>query len=324
MDKRVIITVFSTVLLALILLLVKVFHKECVPVTIVFSPEHPMQGELIKFKAVSESDEEMTWTFGDSPAFEIGKEPIHKYDSAATYKVKVSTDEDCFSEKEITIATNRKMEIVPLQFNYPAEIHVNEPAVFTDVTNEANTWTWEIEGVKGSEIGKMFIPTFKRVGKYNITLMVRGKYIQGDTTFMVSVKPERTTYTSEPTPIPTPAPKPKPVVAPTPAKVVPAASRYMSDSDFETNFITIANALASEDENAGNKWRDKIVSQAGAAHTMKVTIIDGSQQIERKLENFKQTQLVSSEPYKVLLVKNIIRSSKDGPITEITIMVIKK
>jgi PKD repeat protein len=318
MDKRVVITVFSTVLLALVLLFVKVFHKGCTPVIIVFSPEHPLQGEFVKFKAVTKSNEELTWSFGDSSAFEVGKENIHKYDSAATYKVKVSTGEDCFSEKEITVATNRKMETVKLQFNYPTEIHVNEPAVFTDVTNEANTWIWEIEGFKGSEVGKTFIPTFKRVGKYTITLMVRGTYIQGDTSFEIMVKPEMQTYTPEL------APTPKPVIPPVPAKVVPKASKYMTDADFETNFIFIANALASEDENAGNKWRDKIVSQAGAAHTMKVTIIDGSQQIERKLENFKQTQLVSSEPYKVLLVKNIVRSIKDGPITEITIMVIKK
>ncbi len=316
MDKRVIITLFSTVLLALVLLLVKAFHKECVPVDFVFSPEHPMQGEFVKFKVVSESNEELTWSFGDSSVFETGKEPIHKYDSAATYKVKVSTDEDCFSEKEIIIATNRKMETVQLQFNYPAEIHVNEPAVFTDATNEATAWTWEIEGINGSESGKSFIPTFKRAGRYTIILMVRGKYIQGDTSFEIMVQPEMQTYTPEPAP--------KPVVVAAPAKAVTKASKYMSDSDFETNFISIANALASEDENAGNRWRDKIVSQTGTARTMKVIIIDGSQQIERKLENFKQTQLVSSEPYKVLLVKNIVRSIKDGPITEITIMVIKK
>src|ERR1035437_4319041 len=95
MDKRVIITIIITIFLTLFFLTYKLFQKECVPIEIMFEPEKPALGENIKFKCNTESDEIITWSFGDSPSFEKGNEPTHKFTIAGPYKVKASINENC-------------------------------------------------------------------------------------------------------------------------------------------------------------------------------------------------------------------------------------
>lgn len=135
-------------------------------------------------------------------------------------------------------------------------------------------------------------------------------------------KPEPIIAKVEPVSKPEPVSKSdlKPKIEP---KIKPVTNipTIISDTDFQSSFVAIANALANEDDNASNEWRDKIVPATGDKGTMKVIIRYGAQVLEKSLESFKKTQLISSEPYKVESVKEIKRVSKNGPIVEITIVV---
>ncbi|MEI6487907.1 MAG: PKD domain-containing protein [Bacteroidota bacterium] len=372
MNKKVILSVVIVLAVASIFLIFKFVHKECVQPEIVIDIEKPAQGQMIKFKCGNaEESDNITWDFGDTTNSK-GVEVNHKFKLAGTYTIKVTRDENCVSTKEIVVLPKRKVQWVTPQINFPAEIHINEPITFTDMTNDATSWNWKIPETQEVGVDKSFNTKFTKSGRYNITLIVKGNSIKGDTAFAIDVldgvasknskvnstpviespkiaptpKQEMKVETKpvvaskpepkpKPEPVvktePSPKPKPEPTVKPEPtpkpevkSKLAPAVPPYISDADFKTSFVSIANALANEDDNASNEWRDKIVPSTGDKGTMKVIIKSGSQVLERSLESFKKSQLISSEPYKVEQVSEVKRAVKNGPITEITIIVSSK
>ncbi|MBL0341155.1 MAG: hypothetical protein IPP71_09630 [Bacteroidetes bacterium] len=101
------------------------------------------------------------------------------------------------------------------------------------------------------------------------------------------------------------------------------ARNYQDNETFTSNFIRIATAIGTDDDNASNEWKENIVSQTGEKGSLKIILTDGqSEPKEMTLESFKTKQIILSEPFTVKQVKDIKRRA-DNSISQITVIVTK-
>jgi hypothetical protein len=356
MNKKVLIIVVSLVLVGVILFFT-VFNKECKVPEITYDTKSPTVGQLIAFKAATD-DENITWNFSDG-VISTGKVVTHTFNVAGTFRVKASTSESCFDEKEIIVKPESTSIKVTPSINVPEEIYANEPVDFEDYTDGATDYTWEVQetGQKGK--ASIFNVKFETSGEFTIALSLKGEGITADTLFNVQVLGASKTKKNNEVIAEKVAPAAKPIVKETAPKTViavvpkkeiktapvvvakpvektvtipaekkvkveaPEVLAFSTDDEFKSNLIRIYNSLINEQDNASNEWRDKISKQAGPNGSIKVLIKEGAQVTEKTLASFKTSQLSATDPLKVLDVKDIKRVAPKGPINQITLIVSK-
>ena len=322
MDKRVLITLGAIIVIAGAILIVRMLGDNCTIESISLSSNKEMVGKAITFDCVTESDQ-VTWDFGDQSKLE-GAKATHTYSQPGKYKVFAKAGEDCQSSiEEIEIIPVPTIVTIMPAVSIPKIIRAMELTTFKDETDKANEWNWKVS--ESGEIGnsKSFSTSFKKAGSYTISLSVKGEYIKGDTAFQVLVsspvvvqkKVEPRLYI--PTP---PAKKKEPAPTPDPIPVKETRS-FMSDSEFKSLFLQVANDLAEEGNNSSTEWKEKIMSQFLSGGNTSIIVED--QNGNRKtmiISGFKIKQIGTTSPYKVLSVKNITRAANKS-ISGITISV---
>ena len=325
MDKRVFLISVLIILIAGSIIGYNVLSGSCEPFEIKMEPESPRVGDIVKFTSMSDDPDEISWDFGDGQKA-TGAEATHKYDVERKYIVSATITEKCFSTKEVYLLPKREMTTVSPVVTIPSNIKTGDFITFQDMTGEASKWIWKVieSGASGNE--KLFSTTFDKPGKYNLILSVSGDYISGTDTFEINVTKASLAESKSQSPKTSVNKKPEiikePEIIP---EVAPKASKgnYQDSESFARNFVRIATAIGSDEENASNEWKEIIVSQTGDKGSLKILLTDGqSEPKEMTLESFKTKQIILSEPYIVKQVKDIKRRP-DNSISQITVIVTK-
>ncbi|HKR07423.1 MAG TPA: PKD domain-containing protein [Bacteroidia bacterium] len=186
MDKRVFITLLGVIVLVGAILTFQRLNIKCEPPAIKFEPSNPVVGERVTFTITSATEDIITWDFGDS-AVSSGPTAYHAYKLPRVYNVRAIIKEDCATPLEVNVGLPREMEIVIPSVSFPSVIHANEMVTFSEQTTDASVWNWKVNQTGETHQGQTFNPTFKNPGKYSVSVSINGKYVQGDTTFEVTV-----------------------------------------------------------------------------------------------------------------------------------------
>jgi hypothetical protein len=193
MDKRVILTFISTILISVLLLGIKSCKKECIPPIIVLQDSIVELGTEINFVCKTETDESVTWNFGDGATAE-GIEVKHNFKAVGTYEVTAMHSKECFSNKvKITITSPPKKEEpkkIILNIIVPEAIAAEEMvSIATD--SPLSQFNWNVIETNETSTESSISIVFPKQGVYTIKLEGNGENIFGDTSISVTVGPKK-------------------------------------------------------------------------------------------------------------------------------------
>jgi PKD repeat protein len=193
MDKRVILTFISTILISVLLLGIKSCKKECIPPIIVLQDSIVELGAEVSFSCKTESDENVTWNFGDGTTAE-GIEVKHSFKAVGTYEVTAMNSKECISNMvKITIASPPKKEEpkkIILNIIVPEGIAAEEMvSIATD--SPLSQFNWNVIETNETSTESSISIVFPKQGVYTIKLEGNGENIFGDTSISVTVGPKK-------------------------------------------------------------------------------------------------------------------------------------
>jgi hypothetical protein len=156
-------------------------------------------GELIVFSDTTNTGTKWKWQFGDSTKTSYLSKVSHVFMKEGKYNVKLSIDDNCNIEKEITILPS-EVRIVNSDmpnFYAPKTVTLGKIAQFRDMTANAKSWEWRfgegssITDVDATDKNPSYV--YKTPGKKTISLVVNGDYkqIKKATIFVKEIKEVR-------------------------------------------------------------------------------------------------------------------------------------
>jgi PKD repeat protein len=136
-----------------------------------------MAGKLVSFADNTPKAKSWAWDFGDQTQSSSEKMPIHIYQKAGNYLVKLIVNENCevsrtviIKEKYIAIDSTYYPE-----FDVPLTATVGVPVRFFDNTRNAKSWQWSFGESAVTSSEKSPVYAFQSPGKKTITLVVNGR-----------------------------------------------------------------------------------------------------------------------------------------------------
>ncbi|MCB9222862.1 MAG: PKD domain-containing protein [Crocinitomicaceae bacterium] len=116
-----------------------------------------------------------TWNFGDG-SFSTSAVGEHKYKKAGQYTVTLDV-KNPKTNKTIASATESVVvnELPVANFNWEKTNQIIPTINFINLTNEANSWNWDIKGLKQSD-KREFEYTFREAGNYVVELTAVNEY----------------------------------------------------------------------------------------------------------------------------------------------------
>jgi PKD repeat protein len=189
MDKRVIITFIGTIIITLTLLGLKACRKVCIIPVITAEKTIAEIDMEIEFSVISESDEEINWTFGDGQTA-IGTSVKHSYSKSGSYNVMATYNLECQSlpvNVEIKNPTPKVIKALALNITTPDKIEAESEVTFNVNNPELSAYEWQV--IETSTISKesFLSVSFPTEGVFTIKLSANGDGYRGDTTFIVNV-----------------------------------------------------------------------------------------------------------------------------------------
>jgi hypothetical protein len=164
------------------------------------------------------------------------------------------TGDDCQDTKEFLVEMKKEFKTTAPSISFNSNIIAGTPTTFRGITPDAEEWNWTIKEIGKKSSGKEFTHTFDKPGKYTVETSMKGKYIGGDTTFIVTVSKKVIVIAKPPPIIEIPKPKTKVV---TEIGVPPPPP----PSNFGNTVLEISNQLANGNADASDRWLDEISSQ---------------------------------------------------------------
>jgi len=194
MDKRVILTFVGTILITIALLSLKACRKDCVLPIVKANKTLIVVDEEVEFSAITESDEEIAWDFGDGKNG-IGASIKHTYVKTGTYNVVANLNEKCKSLPFTIEVTNPKIKVIQaltLSLELPNKIEAEVEATFTVNNPELSDYNWQVVETAATSKESFLNVSFPSPGSYTIKLNALGDGFKGDTIFEVKVEKKST------------------------------------------------------------------------------------------------------------------------------------
>lgn len=149
-------------------------------------------GELIKFEDYTQRAKTYEWDFGDNSEYATDKSPIHVYQEAGEYLIKLTVNNSRSAMQKLVILEKEPLinqDLIP-KFSTPADIIAGQPVRFTCFTQGATSWTWRFgESGQVDASRRTASYTFLKPGKKTVCLIINdnNKYIAKKTIY---VKPK--------------------------------------------------------------------------------------------------------------------------------------
>lgn len=160
------------------------------------------EDELITFSDNSSDSYEWKWYFGDASEESYRSKVAHSFAKAGKYKVKLTVNNNCVIEKEITIVPKKdvlNMALLP-KFSAPRVVYQGEDVKFTDATSHAKSWEWRFgDGNKIDATDKNPTHMYTIPGKKRVSLVVNGdiKYVAYEDINVLPAKREKKDWVTE-------------------------------------------------------------------------------------------------------------------------------
>lgn len=160
------------------------------------------EGEIITFSDNTAGAYEWRWYFGDGTAVSFRSKVGHSYSKAGKYKVKLSVNNNCTVEKEITIIPKKEilnMALMP-KFYAPKTVYEGDQVTFADSTGHATSWEWRFgESNKIDAIEQNPVHVYRKPGEKVVSLVVNNdiKYIAYQKITVLPIKKEKKDWVKE-------------------------------------------------------------------------------------------------------------------------------